>query len=164
MLKKGRTKEKIVAVSGYFDPLHIGHIRYIRDAKKLGDKLVVILSRDDQCIAKKGYVFMPYEERKEILLALKWVDEVVMNIDDDLTVTRTLEKLKPDIFAKGGDRTPETMPKSEIEVCKRLGINLVFGVGGEKIQSSSWLVQKIKNLNNISCWTQSSNRDTEWES
>lgn len=141
MNKKERT---IVAVSGGFDPLHIGHIRHFHEAKKLGTHLYVFLQTDKWLKKKKGYVFMPYEERKEILLALRDVDFVIKVIDEDMTVARTLELIHPHIFAKGGDREPENMPKKEIEVCKKLGIKIVYGVGGKKVQSSSWLVDRIR--------------------
>lgn len=87
---------------------------------------------------------MPFQERKEILESIRYIDEVVPCIDKGDTVKKSLEHLKPDIFAKGGDRTPKNMPKAEIETCDRLGIKIVYGVGGEKIQSSSWLINKIK--------------------
>ena len=127
-----------VAVSGGFDPIHVGHIRYFKEAKKLGDKLVVILNSDQFLKNKKGYIFMPFEERKELLESIKYVDEVVRCIDKDQTVCQTLRKLKPDIFAKGGDRNLKNIP--EKEVCEELGIKMLFGVGGGKVQSSSWLV------------------------
>jgi len=132
-----------VAVSGAFDPLHVGHIRYIREASRLGDRLIVILNTDDFLLKKKGFVFMPFEERKEILESIKGVYEVVPSIDDDLTVSKTLEKLKPDIFAKGGDRTgPENIP--EAETCQKIGCRLVTNVGGGKID----LPEKVKDLGN----------------
>jgi D-beta-D-heptose 7-phosphate kinase/D-beta-D-heptose 1-phosphate adenosyltransferase len=138
-----RKTKTIVAVSGGFDPIHAGHIKYLREAKKLGEELVVILNADGFLKKKKGYVFMPYRERKEILKSIKYVDRVVRSDDEDQTVAKTLERLKPHIFAKGGDRTTENMPKAEIETCKRLGIRIVFGVGGQKIQSSSRLVKRL---------------------
>ncbi len=133
-----------VVVSGGFDPLHVGHIRYLKEAKNLGNNLVVILNSDNFLKQKKGYVFMPYEERKEILESIKYVDRVVACVDQDLTVCKTLEMLKPNIFAKGGDRTLENTP--EVDVCRKLGIKIVFGVGGNKIQSSSWLMKKYMNV------------------
>jgi len=133
---------KTVVASGYFDPLHIGHIRYLREAKKLGDKLIVILNNDKQAKLKKGRSFMPVNEREEILKSLEFVDEVVISKDEDLSVCKTLEMLKPDIFAKGGDRTIDNIPEKEI--CEKLGIKMVFGVGGEKVQSSSWLIANVK--------------------
>lgn len=138
---------KIVATSGGFDPLHFAHVRHIKEAKKLGDWLLVILTRDDQLIKKKSFVFMPYEERKEILEAISWVDEVVENIDEDITSVESLKKYKPNLFCKGGDRTPDNMPIEEIEVCKKIGCKIIYGVGGDKIQSSSELVKKF-NLGN----------------
>jgi len=137
-------KLKVVVVCGGYDPVHIGHIRQFKAAKALGDKLVVILNSDEWLTRKRGYVFMPYEERKEVLESIRYVDEVVSCIDKDNTVTLSLERLKPDIFAKGGDRTPDNMPKTEIETCRKLGIKIVYGVGGRKMQSSSWLLDRIK--------------------
>lgn len=124
---------KIVAVSGYFDPLHIGHIEYFKLAKKLGDKLIVILNNDKQAILKKGKQFMPLEERKKILEALRDVDEVFISIDEDETVCKSLEAVKPDIFAKGGDRFAGEIP--ETEICEKLGIKIIDGLGN-KIRSS----------------------------
>jgi cytidyltransferase-like protein len=134
-----------VAVSGAFDPIHVGHIRYIREAAKLGDRLVVILNNDDFLLRKKGFVFWPFEERKEIMENVKGVDEVVAAVDEDQTVRKTLELIKPNIFAKGGDRTgPENIP--EAETCYKIGCKLVTNVGGDKIRSVSELSWKIKEL------------------
>lgn len=138
--KIDRKKEIVVTTSGGFDPVHIGHIRLFREAKALGDKLVVILNTDDFLLKKKGYVFMPFDERKEILESIKYVDEVVPCIDTDQTVSKTLEKLRPDIFAKGGDRKESNTP--ELPLCKELNIRVVFNVGGGKVQSSSWLLKR----------------------
>ena len=129
----------VVAVSGGFDPLHVGHLRSIKEAAKLGDKFMVILTRDDQLIQKKGYCFMPYEERKEILESIEGVDIVVPNVDAGITSNESLKYYRPDIFAKGGDRTEDNMPEIEKTTCKKIGCKIVYGVGGEKIQSSSWL-------------------------
>ena len=132
---------KTVAVSGGFDPIHKGHVRYIRAAMALG-QVVVILTRDDQLIAKKGKVFMGYDERKEIIEAIIWGSgKVVPNVDSTITSTDSIRKYKPDIFAKGGDTWDiDNLP--EAEVCKELGIEVVFGVGGtDKVQSSSWLTK-----------------------
>jgi cytidyltransferase-like protein len=125
---------KVIAVSGYFDPLHVGHIEYIQLSKKLGDKLVVILNNDKQAGLKKGKAFMPLEERKKILESLRDVDEVFVSIDDDASICKSLEAVRPDIFAKGGDRFIEEIPESSI--CRELGIEMVDGLG-KKIQSSS---------------------------
>ena len=129
-----------------FDPLHIGHTRYFCEAKKLGDKLVVILNNDNWIKNKKGWIFMPEEQRKEIIESIKYVDEVILTShkkdDPDKSVCLELEKLRPDIYANGGDRTADNIP--EKEPCKKLGIKMIFNVGGEKIQSSSWLVNEYE--------------------
>lgn len=143
-----KKNSKIVAVSGGFDPIHIGHIKYLKEAKSLGDELLVILNTDEFLKKKKGYVFMPYRQRKEILKSIKYVDKVVRCIDRDQTIAQTLERLRPHIFAKGGDRTPENIPKAEIETCKRFRIEMVCNVGGGKIQSSSGLIRKILRFSN----------------
>ena len=132
-------KEKIVTVSGGFDPIHVGHVRMICEASKLG-KLVVILNNDAFLTRKKGRPFMPLEERKEILENIKGVDSVFVSIDEDDSVSKSLETIKPDIFANGGDRRDASEIR-EAEVCNRLGIEMVFNVGGGKIQSSSWLTK-----------------------
>jgi len=140
-MSKRKKKEIVVATSGYFNPLHIGHLRCLQAAKKLGTKLVVIVNSDEQVKVKGSVTFMPEKERMEIVKALKPVDEVILSVDKDLTVCKSLELVKPDIFAKGGDRTLGNIP--EVPVCEKLGIKMVFGVGGGKIQSSSWLIKKI---------------------
>ena len=134
----------LVVTSGYFDPLHVGHIKHFLAAKALGDKHIVILNSDENCKAKKGYVFMPFEEKLEIIKNLRCVDMVVKCIDIDGSCAKTLECVHPDIFAKGGDRNIDNIPESERMVCKRLGIKVVNAVGGEKIQSSSKLVEGVK--------------------
>lgn len=128
----------IVATSGYFDPIHVGHIECLEKAKALGDKLIVIINNDNQAILKKGKPFMPQEERAKIVAALKCVDEVFMSIDEDPTVCKSLATVKPNIFAKGGDRFNSEIPESE--VCREHNIQMVDGLG-EKIQSSSWLIE-----------------------
>ena len=132
----------IVAASGGFDPLHVGHIEYLQRARELGDKLFVILNSDQFLITKKGFAFMPWSQRETILRALACVDEVVPCIDEDQTVCKTLEELKPHIFAKGGDRNIGNIP--EREVCERLGVQIVDSLGA-KIASSTDLVSRMKN-------------------
>lgn len=132
-----------VAISGGFDPLHIGHIDHIKKAKNLGDYLIVIVQSDENLIRKKGYYFMPYSERAEIIRSLKYVDEVVMNIDNDIISAETLKMIKPDIYAKGGDRLPNNMPKKEIEICNKIGCKIIYGIG-DQLNSSSLLVDKFK--------------------
>lgn len=134
-------KETIVVVSGYFDPLHVGHIEYFKLAKELGDRLIVILNNDEQSKLKKGKYFMPLEERKEIIKAIRYVDDVFVSIDKDRTVCKSLEKINPDIFAEGGDRFSHEIP--EAEICKKLGIKIIDGVG-KKIQSSTELIHKAE--------------------
>jgi len=134
--------KKKVAVSGGFDPVHVGHVRMIKEAAKLGGVLIVILNDDSFLMRKKKFVFMPLEERKEILLSVEGVDEVVVAVDKDDSVCRTLELIRPDIFANGGDkRSEKDIP--EVETCKKIGCEMVFNVGGDKVQSSSDLVYKI---------------------
>lgn len=125
---------KVVAISGYFDPIHVGHLEYINMAKKLGDKLVVIVNNNYQCELKKGKPFMDERDRVTIVSNLKNVDEVFLSIDKDKTVCASLEKIKPDIFANGGDRKNYEIPESVI--CKKYDIKIIDGLG-EKIRSSS---------------------------
>ena len=132
---------KVVAASGGFDPLTSGHIEYLEAARKLGDKLIVILNKDQFLLHKKGSVFMPYEDRREILKALGFVDDVIPCIDEDDTVKNTLSQLKPNIFAKGGDRKINEIP--ETPICRKLGIEIVDGLG-EKIRASSDLIKKLQ--------------------
>ncbi len=143
---KKYSKPIVVAVSGGFDPIHVGHIRMLTEAKKLGDKLVVILNNDCWLTKKKGYFFITENERKEILEAISPVDEVIITRHppnpDDMSVCKELEIIHPQIFANGGDRVLENIP--EVETCKKLGCKMVFNVGhGGKVQSSSWLVEKV---------------------
>ena len=125
---------KVVAVSGYFDPIHVGHLEYLKMAKSLGDKLVVIINSDYQAGLKKGKSFMQEQDRLEIVQALRCVDEVFLSIDKDKSVCKSLEHLKPDIFANGADRSLEEIP--ETAVMKKYKIEMVDGLG-EKIRSSS---------------------------
>ena len=136
----------LIAVSGGFDPVHIGHIRMIRDASRYGDVMVIINS-DDWLMRKKGYVFMPWKERAEIMGNIKGVRLVTQVDDSDGTVCEALKKHKPDAFANGGDRKTENTP--EMDVCEELGIQMMWSIGGnDKPQSSSWLVDKLKENKN----------------
>ncbi len=146
----------IVAVSGGFDPIHIGHIRLFQEARALGDELVVILNNDNWLMKKKGYVFMPLKERKEILEALEAVDRVIItnhpSNPQDMSVCEELRELAPNIFANGGDRKEDNVP--EAKVCAEIGCEMVFNVGeGGKVQSSSWLVAEY--VNKMPCLCQS---------
>ncbi|MAR30587.1 MAG: cytidyltransferase [Candidatus Marinimicrobia bacterium] len=125
---------KIVATSGYFDPLHVGHLECLELAKQLGDKLIVIVNSDLQAKLKKGKSFMSESDRMKIVSALKCVDEVFLSIDKDKTQCKSLEYLKPNIFAKGGDRLSNEIPESK--TCHELGIEIIDGLG-DKIRSSS---------------------------
>jgi len=133
----------IACVSGYFDPIHIGHIEYFKLAKQGADKLMVIVNNDEQAILKKGRPFMPADERIKIIQELKCVDFVVKSVDTDRTVCKTLETVspKPTYFCNGGDQNNNSIP--EAEICNQLGIELVDGLGN-KIQSSSWLIKGAK--------------------
>lgn len=128
---------KIVATSGYFNPLHIGHIRLLKEAKALGDYLVVIVNNDEQVKLKGSKPFMNEKERIEIVKAIKYVDKVVLSIDKDRTVIKTLSRISPDIFVKGGDSSSENTPELS------LNIPIIFNVGGGKIQSSRWIKNNI---------------------
>ncbi len=136
------TKRKTIAVSGGFDPIHKGHIRMILAAAQYGD-VIVILNSDDWLHKKKGYKFMAWDDRAEIIRSIRGVVNVVNTVDDkDSTVCNTLRNLKRDVgldyFANGGDRYDTNTP--EMDVCKKLGIGLLWNVGGEKVASSSVLV------------------------
>lgn len=149
MKNKSPSKKKkpvVVAVSGGFDPIHVGHVRMFQEAKKLGDKLVVILNNDNWLKMKKNFVFMSEKERAEMILGFKDVDEVLVTRHTkntkDKSVCEVLKVLKPDIFANGGDRWSDDIP--EALLCKELGIKAVFGIGqGGKVQSSAWLIGRV---------------------
>lgn len=125
---------KKVAISGYFDPIHIGHLEYIKMARELGDYLIAIVNNDKQAVLKKGKSFMCEDDRLMIVSQIKGVDEAVMSIDEDKTVCKTLDLLKPDVFANGGDRSNVEIP--EYKICKENGTKVIDGLG-DKIRSSS---------------------------
>lgn len=138
--------QKAIIVSGYFNPLHKGHIEYFNNAKKLGDKLIVIVNSDYQRALKGSAEFQTEEERVFIVSNIKSVDEVFLSIDEDRTVCKTIrfihQKLANDyhlVFANGGDQNNKSIP--EVPVCEELQIELLDGLGA-KIQSSSWLIKK----------------------
>lgn len=128
----------IVLVSGGFDPLHVGHLNYLREAAKLGS-VIVALNSDSWLVRKKGYFFMPWKERCEIVGSLYCILGSIYSVDDDDgTICAALRAIKPDIYANGGDRTE---PRSkEGALCEKLGIRQVFDVGGGKTHSSSYMV------------------------
>ena len=138
---------KIVIVSGYFDPLHAGHVECMQLAKNLGDRLVILLNNDEQCVLKKGKTFMPLDERKKILEALRYVDEVFISVDKDESVCESIKAIAQKnpgceiIFAKGGDRFVHEIP--ETKLCRELGIKVVDGLG-KKVQASSDLIKNFE--------------------
>jgi D-beta-D-heptose 7-phosphate kinase/D-beta-D-heptose 1-phosphate adenosyltransferase len=134
--KKPMTKKK-VCVSGGFDPVHIGHLRMMRSAAEHGD-VIVIVNSDEWLMHKKGYIFMPFKERCEIIEGFECVNTTSHVEDSDGTVCEALRRIKPDYFANGGDRKTNNTP--EMDVCEVLGIEMLWGAGGNKIQSSSTLV------------------------
>lgn len=140
--------KKAIVVSGYFNPLHKGHLELFTNAKKYGDELWVIVNSDKQRILKGSREFMDEHERLSIISAIRWVDKVFISIDRDKTQNQTLKYLA-DLgkqngftlaFANGGDQTNESIP--ETQTCKELNIELIDGLGG-KVQSSSWLLNKL---------------------
>ena len=147
-----KASKKIVAVSGGFDPIHVGHLDMFKEAKELGDELVVILNNDNWFGIKGRKLFMPESERKEIIEALKMVDRVILSKHKpskkvfnrstiEYSICQELEELKPHIFANGGDRFADDVP--EVNLCKNLGIETVFNVGyGGKVRSSSELLKE----------------------
>ena len=138
--KRQKDKLTIVAVSGYFNPLHVGHLTMISKAKKLGDKLVVIVNNDYQVQLKGSVPFMSLNDRVKIIKALRDVDQVFVAIDRDKTVCKSLAQLRPDIFANGGDRK-SVGDVPEYQICKKYGIKMVDGLG-KKTRSSSILIAK----------------------
>ena len=139
-------KEKGIIVSGYFNPIHKGHLEYINNAKACADKLFVIVNSDHQRELKGSKGFQDEEERMIIVSNIKAVDEAILSIDKDRTVIKTIEKIwknhskKYDLaFANGGDQNNDTIP--ERAICQKLNIQLIDNLG-DKIQSSSWLLKK----------------------
>jgi len=148
--KKSIKKPIVVAVSGFFNPLHVGHLDMIHKAKKLGDKLVVIVNNDKQVALKNRIPFMPEKDRLTIIKALRDVDKVVLAVDDykwpngEIPVIKSLAKLKPDIFANGGDRH-NIVNVPEYDICQKLKIKLVDGLG-KKIRASSEMIARAAAL------------------
>jgi rfaE bifunctional protein nucleotidyltransferase chain/domain len=136
---------KIVVASGYFDPIHIGHIEYLEQSKKLGDVLIVIVNNDHQASLKKGKPFMPASSRVKVVRALKCVDIVIESVDTDKSVCKTLAALHPDIFTNGGDQLNDCIP--EARVCREMGILMIDRLG-DKIDSSSKLIEQAKQIKN----------------
>jgi cytidyltransferase-like protein len=140
------SKPKAIIVSGYFNPLHKGHVEYINTAKSLADALFVIVNNDQQRALKGSKEFQEEAERLLIVSNLKAVDHALLSIDSDRTVCATIAKIAESYldtydlaFANGGDQDTQSIP--EAAICKKLGIALMDGLG-DKIQSSSWLLKK----------------------
>ena len=136
------TEKTLVIVSGYFSPLHCGHLDYLEAGASLGDRLIVIVNNDLQQKKKKGKVILPQQDRLRIVKALSIVDEACVSIDDDSSVKKTIESIALKnqqfnlIFANGGDRNqPSDIP--EVDVCREHKIQLIFGAGGSTKRDSS---------------------------
>ena len=139
-------KKKAIIVSGYFNPIHKGHLEYFQNAKKLADVLIVIVNSDHQRTLKQSKEFQLEDERMLIVSSLKPVDKAILSIDKDRTVCETIASIAKDYgqdydlaFANGGDQNNNTIP--ERSICEKMGITLLDGLG-DKIQSSSWLLKK----------------------
>ena len=137
MTKLPQTPYDTICVSGGFDPVHIGHLRMIQEAAQYG-QVIVIVNSDEWLMRKKGYIFMPFEERCEILRGFTGVVQTSAVDDTDGTVCEALRRLKPTYFANGGDRKTDHTP--EMDVCEQENISRLWNIGGGKIQSSSTLV------------------------
>lgn len=136
-----KIRKPIVAISGGFDVIHAGHIYLLQNAMMSGD-VVVILNSDEWLIRKKGYRALDWSARAAIMGQLKGVVAVYSVDDSDNTVCEALERIKPDYFANGGDRNKENTP--EKEVCERLGIKMLWGIGGDKVASSQEIINEIR--------------------
>jgi len=160
-----------VCISGYFNPLHVGHLAYIKAAKALGDYLIVIVNNDEQVALKKSTPFMNQADRVEIIKALRDVDEVVLSVDKDRSVAETLRLVRPNMFCNGGDVINyEDVDAKEVEICREINCEILLGVGGtEKIESSSRLKLHISpnqmafNKLNEMLLEQSKNGDIYWD-
>lgn len=144
-------KKRIIITSGFFNPIHSGHINLLKEARALGDFLVVIVNSDAQAKIKGSVQFMPEQERLEIVRSVKYADDVVLAVDGDGFVAESLKLVAQKyvgselVFAKGGDRNFDNLPESEKAVCQEFNIEVVNNVGGGKTQSSSWLIENVVN-------------------
>lgn len=138
----------VICSCGYFDPVHDGHRSHFRAARALGDKLVVIVHTDELCIKKKNFCYMKLADRIKALMAEPGVDEVVVAIDTDGTVAKTLKLVHPQILAKGGDRSPDQhpIPQNEVDACAEIGCAIVYNVGEPKRWSSTEIGKKALGL------------------
>jgi cytidyltransferase-like protein len=146
---------KTVIISGYFSPLHAGHLDLLQGASALGDRLLVIVNNDAQQLIKKGKVVMDQDSRVRLMEALRVVDDVILSVDDELPVVKTMEAIATDpkyaddelIYAQGGDRDSDKV-NPEVEVCERHGITIKYGVGTDirgvkKVDSSTRIAQSL---------------------
>jgi cytidyltransferase-like protein len=143
--------ERIAIVSGYFNPIHIGHLRMVKAARELAPHLVVIVNNDRQQLLKKGQIIIPEHERLELVAEFRCVDEAILTVDEDATVIRSLHvvrDLHPDadiIFCNGGDRSSaDSLPPAEAETCAELRIEMRYGVGGSEKQDSSTRINALR--------------------
>ena len=139
--KNGTEKERLIMMGGSFDPLHLGHLLSFKAAKSLGGRLIVILDGDDWLEQKKGINFMPAEDRLAIIKELRCIDDAILVSGGDHS--NIILALKPDIYAHGGDKNSvEKLLPNEVEACKKIGCELIFGFGGNKIRSSSKILER----------------------
>lgn len=131
---------KVTLVTGGFDLLTSGHVRYIKKASHLGNILIVGVNSDSYIESKRGYVITPLQNRLEIIDAIKGVDAVI----ETENVAQLIKQVEPTFFANGGDRTSENCSREESVACEEVGCYEVFGVGGGKTTSTSWIVERIK--------------------
>lgn len=141
----------LTVVSGYFNPIHIGHIKLLEAAQDLGDELLVIVNNDKQQMLKKNKIIMAESERMEIVKAIRYANKVVLAVDSDPTISKTLEKISKEnpnckiIFANGGDReSAKVVP--ETPVCEKYGIEMRFDVGGTHKLNSSSNINKLRGV------------------
>ena len=141
------SKQKAIIVSGYFNPIHKGHLEFFNNAKAQADKLFVIVNNDFERELKGSKEFQDENERMIIVSNIKAVDKAILSIDSDRTVCKTIESIAEQFgsefdlgFANGGDQNNDTIP--EREVCEKNSVALIDGLG-DKIQSSSWLLKKF---------------------
>ena len=138
----------LVAVSGSFDPLHDGHINLLKEARALVDELVVILKGDRRLTRKKGHFLMNAEQRKKIVEGVKWVDRVIIYdtlTEDHYDFSGALEQIRPNIYCAGADKNIQSEHQKVLEICERLGIEIKYGVGGDKISNSSEILRNYVN-------------------
>jgi cytidyltransferase-like protein len=140
-------KRMITIASGYFNPLHVGHLRMMREAKHLQDLLIVVVNNDNQQILKKGRIIIPEADRCEVVSSIRYVDRTILSVDSDASICMTLSEIRKEypgdtlVFANGGDRR-DADTIAEAQLCEALGIEIKFGVGGyDKADASSRIIE-----------------------